>query len=217
MASFSPISLARQVCGPSSETALTISAGCPTRSHSCLRGMRSGGPRCWACSAARSRTVYFHRVTYLTANGGTGTDFTGGSGGDSCRWRRCGRAVTWPKPKTPDKARQAANQARIFACASALVLGADVFDSFPSRVRQRGMARVHDRNSGHCHQGQDAAQRRRRRIFDGRTRRGTVRGSRSQSGSEAASRAAFRERQGYFTSSPTPLSKMSRPTSLPRR
>jgi hypothetical protein len=39
-------------------------------------------------------------------------------------------AVTWPKPKTPDKARQAANQARIFACASAVVLGADVFDSF---------------------------------------------------------------------------------------
>ncbi len=76
MASFSPISLARQMCGPSSETALTISAGCPTRSHSCLRGMKSGGPRCWACSAARSRTVYFHRVTYLTANGGTGTDFT---------------------------------------------------------------------------------------------------------------------------------------------
>jgi hypothetical protein len=39
-------------------------------------------------------------------------------------------AVTWPKPKTPERARQAANQARIFACASALVLGADVFDSF---------------------------------------------------------------------------------------
>jgi hypothetical protein len=39
-------------------------------------------------------------------------------------------AVKWPKPKTLDKARQTANQARIFACASALVLGADVFDSF---------------------------------------------------------------------------------------
>jgi hypothetical protein len=39
-------------------------------------------------------------------------------------------AVTWSKPKTIDKARQAADQARIFACASALVLGADVIDSF---------------------------------------------------------------------------------------
>src|SRR5437879_4127744 len=41
-----------------------------------------------------------------------------------------GVAVTWSKPKTIDKARQVADQARIFACASALVLGADVFDSF---------------------------------------------------------------------------------------
>lgn len=39
-------------------------------------------------------------------------------------------AVTWTKPATPDKARQVANQARIFACTSALVLAADVFDSF---------------------------------------------------------------------------------------
>jgi hypothetical protein len=39
-------------------------------------------------------------------------------------------AVTWTKPATLDQARQAADQARIFACASALVLGADVFDSF---------------------------------------------------------------------------------------
>src|SRR5882672_10329899 len=76
MASFSPISLARQMCGPSSETALTISAGCPTRSRGCLRGMKSGGPRCWACSAVRSPTVYCHRVTYLTAAGGTDTDLT---------------------------------------------------------------------------------------------------------------------------------------------
>jgi hypothetical protein len=37
--------------------------------------------------------------------------------------------VTWSKP-TPDKAKQVADQARTFACASALVMGADVFDSF---------------------------------------------------------------------------------------
>jgi hypothetical protein len=39
-------------------------------------------------------------------------------------------AVTWSRPKSTDQARQVANQARIFACASALVLGADVSDSF---------------------------------------------------------------------------------------
>lgn len=39
-------------------------------------------------------------------------------------------AVNWPKPKTPDKARQVADQARIFACVSGLVLSADVFNSF---------------------------------------------------------------------------------------
>lgn len=38
-------------------------------------------------------------------------------------------AVTWKKP-TSDKAGQVADQARIFACTSALVLAADVFDSF---------------------------------------------------------------------------------------
>jgi hypothetical protein len=39
-------------------------------------------------------------------------------------------AVTWTKPASLEKARQVADQARIFTCASALVLGADVFDSF---------------------------------------------------------------------------------------
>jgi hypothetical protein len=39
-------------------------------------------------------------------------------------------AVTWSKPKTPELARQVADQGRIFACGSALVFGADVFDSF---------------------------------------------------------------------------------------
>jgi hypothetical protein len=39
-------------------------------------------------------------------------------------------AVSWSKPKTSDQARQVADQARIFACTSALVFGADVFDSF---------------------------------------------------------------------------------------
>jgi hypothetical protein len=37
--------------------------------------------------------------------------------------------------------------------------------------------------------------------------------ARAQSGREVASRAAFCERQGYFTRSPTPLSKMSPPRS----
>jgi hypothetical protein len=39
-------------------------------------------------------------------------------------------AVTWAKPKSLDEARTVANQARIFACTSALVLGAEVFDAF---------------------------------------------------------------------------------------
>ena len=39
-------------------------------------------------------------------------------------------AVTWSKPKTLELAKQVADQARIFACASALVLGADVLDAF---------------------------------------------------------------------------------------
>src|ERR1035437_5492832 len=39
-------------------------------------------------------------------------------------------AVTWTKPKSLKGAKQTADQARIFACASALVLANDVFDSF---------------------------------------------------------------------------------------
>jgi len=39
-------------------------------------------------------------------------------------------AVTWSPPKTPKLAAEVANQARIFACAGALALAADVFDSF---------------------------------------------------------------------------------------
>jgi hypothetical protein len=39
-------------------------------------------------------------------------------------------AVSWSKPQGLDKAKQVADQARIFACSSALVFGADVFDSF---------------------------------------------------------------------------------------
>lgn len=39
-------------------------------------------------------------------------------------------AVTWTKPPTVESAEQTANQARAFACRGALVLAADVFDSF---------------------------------------------------------------------------------------
>lgn len=46
-------------------------------------------------------------------------------------------AVTWSKP-TPDKARQVADQARIFACASALVMATDVFDSFIREFASEG-------------------------------------------------------------------------------
>ena len=39
-------------------------------------------------------------------------------------------AVRWTKPGSTEKAKEVANQARIFACAGALVLAADVFDCF---------------------------------------------------------------------------------------
>ena len=38
--------------------------------------------------------------------------------------------VTWPKPSSPGQARNVADQASVFACTSALVLAADIFDQF---------------------------------------------------------------------------------------
>ena len=38
--------------------------------------------------------------------------------------------VTWPKPSSPGQARNVADQASIFACTSALVPAADIFDQF---------------------------------------------------------------------------------------
>lgn len=42
-------------------------------------------------------------------------------------------AVTWPKPKSLDQAKQTANRAKAFACRSALVLAGDIADSFVRR------------------------------------------------------------------------------------
>jgi hypothetical protein len=81
---------------------------------------------------ALSRTTPFRRLqsrigrsTYRLNTVLVGLECIADGGGDTGAI-----AVTWSKPKTADKARQVADQARIFACAGALVLGADVFDSF---------------------------------------------------------------------------------------
>lgn len=42
--------------------------------------------------------------------------------------------VTWTKPSSPDQARNIADRASIFACTSALVLAADIFDQFLSSL-----------------------------------------------------------------------------------
>ncbi len=45
-------------------------------------------------------------------------------------------AVTWTKPPTPDHAKRAADQSAIFACSGAVVLAADVFDSYLRELAQ---------------------------------------------------------------------------------